>query len=265
MAVKLHELRFVLSGGTSNVTPANSLGGQRSTDVLARVKSQSVSGITNVTGVSYIDAMSNAVGDGSLQYNASTNQLLWKGYGVGSYAGQTITGDGYYTIGASTGWLYVYVTQSSLPGTTQTDVVPVTNLVNNVWDNVTGQQAQDGLTEYRCLYVINLNSVDTAYDVRVWIQDQPQGPDSLYIALDPAGKGNGTTTGVAIEINSETDSGNELVGLTFTAPDTQSSALVIGNLTPGQCQAVWQQRVVSAGTTQQESNDWSRIGISALV
>lgn len=265
MAVKLHELRFVLSGGTSNTNPVNSLGGQRSTDVLARVKSQSATGFTNVTGVAYIDAMSNTVGDGSLQYNASTNQLLWKGYGVGSYAGQTITGDGYYTIGAPSGWLYVYVTQSSLPGTTQTDAITIANLVNNVWDNVTGQQANDGLIEYRCLYVINLNSVDNAYDVRVWIQEQPQGPDSLYIALDPAGKGNGTTTGVAIEINAENDPLSELGAVSFTAPSSQSDALVIGTLTPGQCQAMWQKRVVSSGTTQQESNDWSRIGISALV
>lgn len=265
MAVKLHELRFVLSGGTTNTNPLNSLGGQRSTEVTARVKSQLATGFTNVTGVSYLDAMSNEVGDGSLQYNVSTGELLWKGYGVQDYSGQVITGDGYYTIGAPNGWLYVYVTQGSLPGTTQTDTITISNLVNNVWDNVSGQEANDGLIEYRCLYVINLNSTDIAYDVRLWIADQPQGPDSLAIALDPAGKGNGTTTGVAITIDDEEDTGSDLSGVTFTSPSTQGDGLVIGNLTAGQCHAFWQRRTVPSGSTQQESNDWSRIGISALV
>lgn len=269
MAILISDIKIELSGGSTNVTPVLSLGGVKSTlaggEVLSQNAAASVTG--NVTGVTFHNAYANALGNGTLKWNQVTGYLTWKPFGGVQDNGVIITGDGRYVLGDSSGFLLVDVTQASLPVSTQQDIdITVSNLQNNVFDSVSALESTDGLIEYRCLYVHNTHGVDTAFDVRVWVKEQPIGPDELDVALDPAGKGNGSTTGVAIgPLADEEDSGSLLNAIVWTRPSTQATGLSLGNLAPGEVYAFWEKRTVSPETTQQVSNDVSKIGLSALI
>lgn len=267
MAVQLHELVFWLSGGSSNTDPNASLGGSRSTNAAARVKSQTTSALTNVTGVTIANAFNNPVGVGTIRWDNSLSKLQWKPYGALTFNSVDVSGDGTYVVGNASGYIECVVVAASLPVSTQQDTdIAVTNILNGVFDSVSAAESTSGLIEYRCLYVRNLSSTDTAFDVRLWIEQQPVGPDELDIALDPAGAGNGTSTGVATgPLADEEDTGDALAAFTWSRPSTQENGLLLGNLAAGQSYAFWQRRTVLAETTQQVSNDTSIIGLSALI
>ena len=115
-------------------------------------------------------------------------------------------------------------------------------------------EAQAGDVEYRCIYVKNTNATDTLFDARVFIsQDTPSADDEIDIGLDPAGVGDGSTTGVATSI---ADEGTAPAGVTFSHPTDYDSGLVIGDLAPNQCIAIWIRRTVNAGAASTPSNSF---------
>lgn len=133
---------------------------------------------------------------------------------------------------------------SSLGGIISTHDVVAEAIVNNLFDSVSSAEATAGSTEYRCYYVKN-TSTSTWFSSEVWIQqDTSSATTNIDIGLDPAGAGDGVSTGVATTIVNETTAP---AGVVFTHP-TSSPGLNIGTLTAGQCQAIWVKRVVNAGT-----------------
>lgn len=73
----------------------------------------------------------------------------------------------------------------------------------NIFDDVSAAEAEAGDTEYRCVYVKNTNATDTLYNAQVWIDQQTPAGDEVQIALDPAGVGDGSTSGVAESVADE--------------------------------------------------------------
>ncbi len=71
--------------------------------------------------------------------------------------------------------------------------------------------------------------------------------------MDPAGVGDGVNSGVATTI---ADEGEAPAGVTFSHPTDYESGLVIGDLGPGQCQAIWIRRTVNAGAAATASNSF---------
>jgi len=144
----------------------------------------------------------------------------------------------------------------SLGGAITSNAVPSSG-TNIIFDDVDASEASSGDTEYRCIYVKNTNATDTLYSAKVFIsQSTTSADDEVYIALDSAGIGDGTTTGVATTIADESDSGGALTGLTFSHPTDYSTGLLIGDLGPGQCQAIWIKREVSAGAASIANNSY---------
>lgn len=122
---------------------------------------------------------------------------------------------------------------------------PATGVNENLFDNVSSGEATTGDTEYRCIYVYNANAADTINGCVVWLADNTPSPDSsVQIGLDPAGNGNGSTTGVATTIANE---GTAPAGVTFTDAPNVGSGLTIGTLAPLTGRAVWFKRVIAAG------------------
>lgn len=264
MALSIGELEFQLSGGAANTDPLLSLGGAISTvgGGANRVISQTASAPTNITGVTIINAFGNAEGNGTLTWDQPGNALLWRPFGGLSSVGQTLAGDGIYTLGDTNGYVVVDVVTGSLPGGSETDSdIAIANATEEVFDNVSALESLNGDIEYRCLYVKNTNGTDTAFDVRLWVKSQPVGPDELDIALDTGGK-NSTAIG---PLSNEEDGTALLTALVWSRPTTQSGGLTMGNLSPGDEYAFWIRRTVASETTQKEANDFSAIGISALV
>lgn len=252
-SINLAYLEIRLSGGAANANPNASLGGVMSS---TRVLSQSATAPVNVTGVVIEDAAGNAEGAGTLSFTASGQTLTWTPNGGSAGAAVALTENGKYTIKGSAGYLCVNVTYASLPGTDQTDSITIAHLANKTFDDINKQESFYGDTEYRCFYVTNTHPTETFIGNLLWIGGQPNGADYLEIGLDPAGVGNGSTTGVATTIATE---GDAPAGATFIAPVGTGDALSLGDLGPGQAYGFWQKRVCPVKVTTQTPVDLSSL------
>lgn len=275
MALQISDLQVFLSGGSANITPVASLGGAVSTQAAGEVLSQgaSTSVTQNIPINSYtiLNAFGNAEGAGTLNYNSVSGDLSWKPFGGVQLVGVNVPVDGIYVLGDSSGYLVVDVTVANLPGSTQQDVdIVISNILNGVYDSVSAVESTDGIIEYRCLYIKNTGDA-VANDVRVWIKQQPIGPDELDLSISiPTGS---TIAGDAEgPIADEIDTGGVLAaaitGGTLSAwarPSTQATGLALGSIAIGECVYFWEKRTVWPDTVEQVNNDTSRIGISALI
>lgn len=262
MAVQLHELTMWLSGGAVNTLPLSSLGGVISTT--AKVLSQNATATTNVTGVTIVDATGNVEGNGTIDFTLTGTTLQWTPPGGSIGVAVPTLIDGRYSLaGAGGELLIVDVVAASLPIGNAADInIAITNNKNAVFDDILKSESFAGDNEYRALYVKNESVVDTAFDVLLWIQAQPSGADSMQIMIDPAGAGDGVTTGVAQTVVNE----NTVPATgTFSAPSSASTALALGQIAAGQVAAFWIKRTIPALNTVTTLNDLSSIGIKAFV
>jgi hypothetical protein len=120
-----------------------------------------------------------------------------------------------------------------------TDAAGSTNVF---FDDVASADALAGLTEYRCVFVLNDHATDTALNVQVQVVSEVGGGGVTSAALDniaTSAKGSAGAQATQIATDVTTPSG---VGSFVT------TALSIGTLTAGQCKAVWLRRVISAST-----------------
>ena len=261
MSISIGEIQVILSGGAGNASQQVSLGGAISTAGGGKVKSQDTSAPSSVTGVTILDAMGNAEGVGILKWDIVSGSLMWKPFGGVTFDGLVITTTGVYTIGTASGYLLVDVVFSSLPASTLQDSITVSTSANKAFDNISALESLNGDTEYRCFYVKNTHVTDSAFDVRLWIKNQPIGADTLALALDPNGKGS-TARGPLAD---EEDSTSVLTGISWVTPASYAAALVLGTLLPGQYYPFWVRRNVPSNTTSQVVNDTSALALSALI
>lgn len=260
MATNIGNIHLRLSGGAGNTNPQLSLGGVKSNGLIT---SQTVATPSQVTGVTIKAAHNNPEGAGTLKYTLTGSTLSWRPPSSATDHTVAVVGDGEYMLGSATeGFLVVDVLTSSLPAGSRTDTLGVDPTFGAVFDTVQPAEALAGKTEYRCTYIHN-NGDTIAYGVKLWILSQTTGQDSVEIALDPAGKGNGSTTGVAIVITGETDPTNALSGVVFSTPSSISTALLIGDLNPQESAAIWEKRIVPNNITQQDLDNNYQLAITA--
>lgn len=119
------------------------------------------------------------------------------------------------------------------------------NSLNNLFDDVTGDEHAAGDTEYRAIYIKN-SSAETAYNAKIWIESNTTATDDTINIGIEAAQGSPIQT-VANESTAPT-------GISFSTAAGQANAISIGTLTTGQVWGVWIKRIVSAGTTPQASN-----------
>lgn len=121
----------------------------------------------------------------------------------------------------------------------------VNNALQNLFDNVSPADRASGSVEYRCFYFVNKHATETLEDTVVFISSQtPSADTSIDIGLDPAGIGDGSTTGVATSIPDEITAPS---GVSFSAPGDAGSGLAVGDLAPDEAIAVWVRRTVNSG------------------
>ena len=266
MAINIGDIELHLSGGAANSDPTASLGGVISTHADTRIKSQTAT--TTISEYTILDAFGNPTGVGQLRWDDTAHAICWQPSG-GSEVQQPITADGVYVVGNANGYIVIdtgsnYATLYG-GGNKIDSNVNITNVLEEAWDNISAQQSLDGLVEYRCFFIINTHATLTANSVVVWIKEQPNGADSLEIALPiPLTKGNSPIT-----LADEIDSTNQLVPgsniTTWASPSTQGTGLAVGNLAAGEYMALWQKRTVPADTYTKTLNDKSVLGISAII
>lgn len=256
MAINPAYLEIRLSGGATNTDQNASLGGIKSSHV---VRSKTVTGISNVTGVTVLDAPGST--NGSLAFTASGTTAVWTPTGGTASAAVNIGADGRYALqganaDASAGWLYISVTAASLPGTNQSDTLTVTAAANQTFDDISKVESYDGDVEYRCFYLHNAHPTDPFIGCKLYIGSDASGADSLAVGLDAAGVGDGSATGVAATV---ADESTAPTGVSFSAPATLGTALSLGQLNAGQSHGFWQRRTVPPATAVSTSSDLSEL------
>ncbi len=244
MAVALKDIGLFLSGGAGNTDPNAALGGAIST---TRFKSQLATGVA-IAGVTVDDAAENTVGTGTLAYLVSGQTLTWTPPGGAAGSPVAVGTNGTYVIrgsGATAGYLRVTIVAASLPASNVSNTVTISNRDNGLFDDVTKAEALAGDTNYRCVYVMNNHASLTATGVKAWINQDALGADTISLAADAAGIGDGTSTGVAATIANEAAAP---AGAVFTQPLSEGAALSLGNFTFGTGIGLWVKRSVPSST-----------------
>lgn len=123
------------------------------------------------------------------------------------------------------------------------------NVINNLWDNVSGTESNAGDTEYRCGYIHNAHATLTAENVRIYIStDTTSATEEVDIGLGTAAV-NATEQTVADESTAPS-------GVTFSHPSTYAGGLAPSNIPAGQHKSVWFRRVVNSGTAAKNNNTY---------
>ena len=123
----------------------------------------------------------------------------------------------------------------------------VDNVLNNLFDNVSGVEHAAGDTNYRCIYIKN-NSASIAYNVKIYISTNTAAiDDTINIGKDLAGL-NATADTIANESTAPDPA------VTFSTAADYANAIDLGDIPAGQVYALWVKRIVSAGSTAQANN-----------
>lgn len=147
------------------------------------------------------------------------------------------------TAGSAAGSLGKYISTTQLTDAT----------LNNLFDDVTGDENAASDVEYRCFFVHNSHGSLTWQNVVVWLSAEVSGGTSITIAIDDtAASAIGASSAQADEIADESTAPGSGVG-SFSGPTSKGTGLSLGSIAAGSCRAVWVKR--TAANTVAVSND----------
>jgi len=129
--------------------------------------------------------------------------------------------------------------------------------LNNLFDDVTGDEAAAGFTDYVCIYFRNedANANGLLAPLKLWIDQQTTASgDDISIGVDPAGK-NAAATTIANETTAP-------AGVVFSAPLTKATGIDLPGAPYAQNDyvGVWIKRVVNVGAAS-DPNDQASIRV----
>jgi hypothetical protein len=113
--------------------------------------------------------------------------------------------------------------------------------LHNLFPKVSSAESGEGVTKYLCAFVYNAHGTLAFQDASIWIESQREGGADVSIGLDPAGV---VAVGAAgAQAATIADLETAPAGVVFSLPTTEASALAIGDIPAGSCQAVWFRQV----------------------
>lgn len=129
---------------------------------------------------------------------------------------------------------------NSLGGVTATTTI-VDATLNNLFDNVTGDDNAASDVEYRAYFVHNSHLTLTWESVVMWISASVSGGAVACIAVDSfAASTVGNISGSQMLVVATEDTAP--VALTFTMPESKGAGISIGDLLPIEVRGVWIKR-----------------------
>lgn len=115
------------------------------------------------------------------------------------------------------------------------------NVIHNVFDTVTSDEALLGDVEYRCIYLKNTNASITLENAIVFLaSNTPLATTNMEIGLGTVSIGS-TEQAVA-------DESTAPIGVTFTDLIGEANKLTIGNIAAGSYKAIWLKRTINSGS-----------------
>jgi hypothetical protein len=137
------------------------------------------------------------------------------------------------TAGTAAGSLGKYLSTSAWAG----------GALNDLFDDITGDENAASEAEYRCIFVHNSNTSNIYENVVIWISAEVGGGANVAIGPDTtAASAIGSASAQAVQVADENSAPG---GITFTSPTTKATGIVMGNIGIGQCKAFWIRRTAT--------------------
>jgi len=132
----------------------------------------------------------------------------------------------------------------------------VTAELNNLFDDISGAEAESGDTEYRGIIIQNKHASLTLYNAKAFLSVQPNGSratkESIQIATNTVWEGDCIDT-IATENDAPDGAG------AFSAPATYATGLALGDLGVNGQMGLWIKRVVPASTEASASANFTLV------
>jgi hypothetical protein len=115
--------------------------------------------------------------------------------------------------------------------------------LNDLFDDISGDENAASEAEYRCIFVHNTNTANVYENAVVWISAETAGGANISIGADTtAASAIGSASAQAVTVaNEDTAPG----GITFTSPTTKGTGISLGNIPTSQCKAFWVRRTAT--------------------
>ena len=149
------------------------------------------------------------------------------------------------TVGTADGSLGKYISTTQITDAT----------LNNLFDNVSGDENAASDVEYRCIFVHNAHATLTWQSVVCWLSAEVAGGANAAIAID--GVAASAIADTVAQADEVADEGTAPTGEAFSSPTTKATGLSIGDLAAGNCRAIWIRR--SATNSAALDNDGGTI------
>lgn len=115
--------------------------------------------------------------------------------------------------------------------------------LNNLFDDVSGDENAASAVEYRCFFIHNNNTGLVWQSPYIWISGQVAGGASGDIGIDPfTASAVGSTGAQAVAVTGQPTAPT---GVSFSNPTSKGGGLALGNISAGQCKAVWVRRTAT--------------------
>ena len=259
MAISAADLKIYYTGAGSNSTPSLSIGGDISS---VQVLSQTVTGLTTLTGVTINQGLGNSEGTGTLTYTQSTGSLTWTppSGSIGTAVVVSTNGDYFIQGGSNGGALAITVVAASLPTSNVSNTLTVTNLEEKFFSHTTKAESLAGVTKYHAFAIKNTHATDSMVAIKLWVAENTPGEDTCALYLDPLAAGDGSTTSPTAVANENTAP----AASTFVTPDsaTHADVLSVGTLTAGQVRFFWVRQLVPANVTTAYPDNTFKLGLA---
>ena len=129
---------------------------------------------------------------------------------------------------------------ASLGGVISTTQI-TSNSDNNIFDDITGDEASAVDTNYRAMFVGNSHGSLTLQFTKIWIESNTTSTDDT-VAIALAGEGVQASGSIEVIANEATAP----IGETFSEPANKAAGLSIGSIPPANEQGIWMRRVVNS-------------------
>jgi hypothetical protein len=122
-----------------------------------------------------------------------------------------------------------------------TDLVDAT--LNNLFDDISGDENLNEESEYRCIFIYNAHATLTWQNAVIWLSAEEQGGANISIGLDTTAASVYTSgTQQALVVANEDTAPS---GVSFSSPTSKATGLSIGNLAAGYVKAIWVKRIAT--------------------
>lgn len=129
--------------------------------------------------------------------------------------------------------------------------------INNLFDNISGDENAASTVDYRCFFVHNAHGSLTLQSPVVWISAEVSGGASVAIGIDTtAASAVGSGSDQALTIANENTAP---AGVSFSSPTSKGAGLALSNLAAGNCRAIWVRR--TAANSAALNNDGATIRV----